>query len=276
MVLCTFNRPSGLGVRPSGLGPAAGLALVLVLASATAEARKGGIASEGCSGCHSGGAAPTVAITSSTPMIAAGQMVTLSVNITTPEGYAGLFMSADVGTLTSLAGQGTQLIAGGLTHTGPKKAVNGVTTFQVGWTAPAAPGGVNVNVWALGANGDGSARGDGPGSGFEAFAFGCAGTMYYRDFDGDGFGAETSGYTRSCATPKYYANVLGDCNDNDERIHPGAAEVCNKRDDNCNGMVDEGLPILTYHVDGDGDGYGGPGNAPTVMDCAPPKGYGVG
>ena len=210
-------------------------------------------------------------------MIAAGQMATLSVNITTPEGYAGLFLTVDVGTLSSLAGQGTQLSGGGLTHTAPKKAVNGVTTFQVGWTAPAAPGGVNVTVYAVAANGDNGSRGDGSGDGFEAFAFGCAGTMYYRDFDGDGFGGAMSGYTRSCGVPKCYATVLGDCNDNDERVHPGAAEVCNKRDDNCNGMIDEGLPILTYHVDADGDGHGGPGaTGPTVMDCAPPKGYGVG
>ncbi|HEY2731433.1 MAG TPA: MopE-related protein [Polyangia bacterium] len=267
--------PSGLGKRRSGLALAAGLALVLILASSRAEARRAGIASEGCSGCHSGGATPTVTITSSSAMIATAQMVTFSVNITTPEGYAGLFLTADVGTLASLAGQGTQLVSGGITHTAPKKAVNGVTTFQVGWTAPAAPGGVNLNAYVVAANNDGGSRGDGPGEGFEAFAFGCAGTMYYRDFDGDGFGAETSGYTRSCGLPKYYAAVLGDCDDNDERIYPGAAEVCNKRDDNCNGMIDEGLPIVTYHVDADGDGHG-VAAGPTVMGCAPPKGYGVG
>jgi Putative metal-binding motif len=274
MVSCKTNRPFGLGPnRPFGLGIAAGLAVLL--ASTAAEAHKNGIASQGCSGCHSGGAPPTVTITSSATPISPGQMVTLSVNITTPEGYAGLFMQADVGVLVSLAGQGTQMVSGGITHTAPKKAVNGVATFLVGWTAPAAPGGVNLNVYAVAANGDGGSGGDGPGTGFESFAFGCAGTLYYRDFDGDGYGADTSGYTRNCSKPMYYATVDGDCNDSDERIYPGAKEVCNKRDDNCNGQIDEGLPILTYHVDADGDGHGSP-NGPTVMDCAPPKGYALG
>ncbi|HVU50373.1 MAG TPA: MopE-related protein, partial [Polyangia bacterium] len=254
-----------------GLGLAVGVALAL--AAPAAEAHKNGIASQGCSGCHNGGAAPTVTITSSATPISPGQTVMLSVNITTPEGWAGLFLQADVGTLASLAGQGTQILSGGITHTTPKQAVNGVATFVVGWTAPATPGGVNLNVYALAANGDGTSRGDGAGTGFESFAFGCgAGTLYYRDFDGDGWGAMSSGYTRNCSLPKYYATMDGDCNDSDERIYPGAMEVCNKRDDNCNGMIDEGLPILTCHVDMDGDGHGSPSGPTVTGDCACAKG----
>jgi hypothetical protein len=258
-------------------GPAVlAIAVALVLVSATAEAHKNGIASQGCTGCHSGGnTEPTVTITTDPATISPGQTGTLSVNITTAGGWAGLFMMTDVGTLSSLAGQGTQILSGGITHTTPKKAVGGVATFLVAWTAPAAPGGVNINVWALAANGDGTQRGDAGGQGFVSFAFGCAGTRYTRDFDGDGYGAETSGYTVSCGQPMYYATKVGDCNDSDERIYPGAPEVCNKRDDNCNGQIDEGLPIVTYHVDADGDGHGSP-NGPTVMDCAPPKGYAPG
>ena len=271
MVTSVSKRPPRLRVRPLGLG----LLAALVLVSPTAEARKNGIASQGCSGCHSGGSPPTVTITSSPATIMPGQAVTLSVNITTAGGYAGLFMMADVGTLTSLAGQGTQILSGGIAHTAPKKATNGVATFLVGWTPPATPGGVNLNVWAVAANGDGGSRGDGPGLGFGSFAFGCTGTLFYRDFDGDTYGAETSGYTRNCSKPMYYATMLGDCNDSDERIHPGATEVCNKRDDNCDGQIDENLPIVTYHVDADGDGHGAP-NGPTMMDCAPAKGYAPG
>ena len=197
--------------------------------------------------------------------------MTFAVAIATSEGYAGLFMTTDVGTLASLTGQGTQLIAGGITHSAPKKVVNGVATFEVGWTAPGSPGGVNVQVWALAANGDGTPNGDGPGMAFEAFAFGCSGMVFYRDFDGDGYAAPENGYTRNCTMPVGYALVQGDCNDNDASIHPGAMEICNHIDDNCNGLIDEGLPVMTYYLDNSGTAP--PGSPPTVVDCAPPPGY---
>lgn len=60
----------------------------------------------------------------------------------------------------------------------------------------------------------------------------CATTLE-GDVDGDGFTV-----------------AQGDCNDNNPNIHPGATEVCNGADDNCNGQMDEGLM-----VDADGDGF---------------------
>jgi len=48
-------------------------------------------------------------------------------------------------------------------------------------------------------------------------------------------------------------------------------EVCNGNDDNCNGLIDEGLPLNTYCRDFDGDGYGDPNNS--VQACNPPQGY---
>jgi|LNFM01.1.fsa_nt_gb hypothetical protein len=52
------------------------------------------------------------------------------------------------------------------------------------------------------------------------------------DADGDGFPAAMVGGT-TCAGR--------DCNDGDRAVNPGAMEVCNARDDNCNMMIDEGL-----------------------------------
>ena len=61
-----------------------------------------------------------------------------------------------------------------------------------------------------------------------------------------------------------------DCNDNYGTVHPGAAEVCNGIDDNCDGNVDEGV-TTTFYFDGDGDGYGDPNNS--VEACNQPADY---
>ena len=64
-----------------------------------------------------------------------------------------------------------------------------------------------------------------------------------------------------------------DCDDDDASVHPGAAESCNQRDDNCDGAVDEGWPAdaPTWYPDADGDGHGT--SAPTWVGCAAPAGW---
>jgi len=62
-----------------------------------------------------------------------------------------------------------------------------------------------------------------------------------------------------------------DCNDNDPAINPGAAESCNGLDDNCDGSIDEGLTVVTYYQDVDGDGYGNP--ISSLVDCKVPFGF---
>ena len=61
-----------------------------------------------------------------------------------------------------------------------------------------------------------------------------------------------------------------DCNDNNAAINPGATEICNGVDDNCNGSTDEGVQSIFYQ-DADGDAYG---NALiTIEACSAPSGY---
>ena len=48
-------------------------------------------------------------------------------------------------------------------------------------------------------------------------------------------------------SPGYVANN-GDCDDTNAAVNPGATEICNGIDDNCDGEIDEGF-------DADGDGY---------------------
>jgi hypothetical protein len=76
------------------------------------------------------------------------------------------------------------------------------------------------------------------------------------DKDGDGYGDNCT---------------LGpDCNDNNSAIHPGATEVCNGIDDNCNGQTDEGVKA-TFYRDADNDTFGTP--AETIQACTEPAGY---
>ena len=62
-------------------------------------------------------------------------------------------------------------------------------------------------------------------------------TLTFLDGDGDGFGAPDSG-SLLCGPGRVL--MTGDCNDVDRLTFPGGVEVCNGRDDDCNGLVDDG------------------------------------
>jgi len=55
-----------------------------------------------------------------------------------------------------------------------------------------------------------------------------------------------------------YTAEDGDCNDNNADVHPGATEICNGLDDDCDGSpYDDGaVDAVAYWQDVDGDGYG--------------------
>jgi hypothetical protein len=89
---------------------------------------------------------------------------------------------------------------------------------------------------------------------------------WYKDADGDGYGV-TSNFLLSCTRPVGYAALKDDCDDTSPYVHPGATEECNGVDDNCNGLIDEGVTVSVW-PDGDGDGYGAAGSMPALL-CAP-------
>jgi hypothetical protein len=63
--------------------------------------------------------------------------------------------------------------------------------------------------------------------------------LLVTDADGDGFGATTGMSMIGCPPVAGFAPSFDDCNDTDASVHPGAAEIVNGRDDNCNGQRDE-------------------------------------
>ena len=80
-------------------------------------------------------------------------------------------------------------------------------------------------------------------SGGRYCALSCASpATWYRDDDADGFG-KTDDPSPACDQPAGYASAPGDCDDADPAIHPGAADVCNGLDDDCDGVADELLDV---------------------------------
>ena len=95
---------------------------------------------------------------------------------------------------------------------------------------------------------------------------------WYFDTDGDGFGDPRS-LTTLCVPPEgTWVLDAGDCNDGDSGVFPGADERCNGVDEDCDGSVDEDpVDPTTWHLDGDGDGFGDPDTSEQA--CEAPGGY---
>ena len=80
-----------------------------------------------------------------------------------------------------------------------------------------------------------------------AVTVGCA-----QDADGDGY------------------NKWEDCNDQAPAVHPGVAEICDGVDQDCDGLVDNGV-LSIFFRDADGDGYGDPDVRTGA--CVVPEGF---
>ncbi len=86
-------------------------------------------------------------------------------------------------------------------------------------------------------------------------------STYYLDADGDGYGAFLSPVV-GCSAPEGHVDNGDDCDDTTAAVYPGAPELCDGVDNDCDQVVDEELaePMPTWYPDEDGDGYGAVGD----------------
>jgi hypothetical protein len=251
-------------------------ALLVCLSSATALARAGGIAAEGCSGCHGGTGELSLSI-STTPETfgpSSDVEVLLTISGSQIEGAGAFITTKGVGTLQPISGQGLSSVSNGLAHSQPKGASEGQVQFRFTWQSPDQPGAVRFFVYALGTNGNGQRSGDTPKNGMFDSVFGCEGATYYSDEDEDGFGRDAFAQLAcSGSPPSGFVAAGGDCIDYDAAIHPTAVELCNLKDDDCNGLTDENALPVELWPDADGDGYYGEMEGEPVEGCVGLSGY---
>ncbi len=77
-------------------------------------------------------------------------------------------------------------------------------------------------------------------------------TLFFADNDGDTFG-NSNASALACSLPLGYVSDSTDCDDNNAGINPGANEIINSIDDNCNGLTDETTGItlqLKVYIEG--------------------------
>jgi N-acetylneuraminic acid mutarotase len=98
-------------------------------------------------------------------------------------------------------------------------------------------------------------------------------TKFYRDLDEDGYG-NINDYVLDCGnygSPTGYVSNSSDCHDGNNKVYPGAPEICDVWDNDCDGVVNEGIATKRWYYDGDKDGYGKRSVYKVV--CYKPLGY---
>lgn len=145
---------------------------------------------------------------------------------------------------------------GGSTSTGGSGAAAPDAGGGSGGVA-AADSGVG-GTGGAGAGGSGGAAGGGTGGVGAGGAGGNGGTPVCPDADHDGHTDKACGGD--------------DCDDSDPNRFPGLAEYCDYVDNDCDGVVDNGITYGDYPIDQDGDTFGG---SITISGCPyyPPAGY---
>ena len=101
----------------------------------------------------------------------------------------------------------------------------------------------------------------------------CTGGPETDEVDTDGDFFVTCDTTESVWLGDPTVRGGGDCAPGNPLIFPGAPELCNEADDDCDDTIDEddALDAATFSLDHDGDGYGD--GVTTATACTPPSGY---
>jgi hypothetical protein len=99
-------------------------------------------------------------------------------------------------------------------------------------------------------------------------------STYYFDNDGDGFGDAAQSIDVCFSTPpSQYVRNGNDCDDNNINVNPAMAEICDDIDNDCSGMINDGIESFTYYLDADNDGFGDANNFIDTCDANIPMGY---
>jgi large repetitive protein len=105
----------------------------------------------------------------------------------------------------------------------------------------------------------------------------------HADSDKDGFGAPDTAKlvcppvddegNPTGAIPRGFAANDDDCDDFRSEVNPGAIEVCDGLDNDCDTESDEGLRTITFYIDADGDTFGDADISLSIASCGAPIGY---
>jgi hypothetical protein len=95
-------------------------------------------------------------------------------------------------------------------------------------------------------------------------------STWYADTDVDGYGDPAVSSTE-CTQPSGTVADNTDCDDTFDVVYPGADELCDGLDNDCNGAIDDGAPPdFSWYTDADGDGFGDPSTLQEA--CTGPEG----
>ncbi|MCB9765506.1 MAG: putative metal-binding motif-containing protein [Alphaproteobacteria bacterium] len=93
--------------------------------------------------------------------------------------------------------------------------------------------------------------------------------VFFYDGDQDGYGNPDASL-QECTAPAGYVDNSEDCDDNNGSTYPGADEVCDGIDNNCDALTDgdDAIDRLSWYSDSDGDNYGR--DSTEVLSCVSP------